>query len=396
MSETPLTNKLSFKNLPFDLGVLSTVPESPFPNFLPFTLEFNEELGIAVQEVSREISYWLKEAYTIGSSLSVPLDEGAFGTRRAKRVIDTIKEVLGVEGVKGKSFLEVGCGNGFLLHLLKEEGAARCLGIEPSPAAQEGADKYGVEIIQEFFDIEKINEKFDVVFTHGVLEHIENPLDFLEGLKSCVKKGGILLNAVPDCEYSFLIGDFTMLYHEHCNYFTTKSLYNLYRRLGIEPVHHKNIKEGSKDGNLYMWGIVNGNNGEDNCFSDEIVLQELKVFNDYVSKCNRAINKIQEIINSYQEKGKSIAVYGARPNFLIFHWKNWPRIFDGDFAKHGKFLPGCPNPIEQPVSLKEKPANLICILPINYDSEIRDFLINEIKVPQTSILSFKDIFETGL
>jgi SAM-dependent methyltransferase len=388
-------SQLQFDRLPFDLGIQSSPSLQDFPNFLPFTMDFNESLGLIVQSPNEEVDFWLDKAYTFGSSLTIPMNEGSFGLERANGIIIMLKRILGTENFKGKSFLEIGCGNGFLLNKIKSEGASDCLGIEPSPVALEGMDEYGIKIIRDFFDSTKIDKKFDVVFTNNVIEHIKDPSWFIQEMKKCLKNNGIIINAVPDCENSLSIGDLFLLVHEHYNYFTTESLQNIYKRAGIKSIQYFNMKQGANDGKLYMWGVLeDAIDGTLDIISKENYVKEKKLFKEYIQYSSNVIMEVQKIINTSQRQGKKIGIYGAKANFMLFQEAKNLRVFDGDFAKHGKYIAGCNSVIENPGNLIENPTDLIFILPILYDMEIRSFLEGEVGIPNEKIISFKEICET--
>lgn len=380
--------ELIFNNLPFYIGVQDAPTVMDFPGSLPFKLAFNEDLGLIVQEYDDQVAKWLDGAYQFGSSLSTPLGESELSKQIAEDVINAIQQSLSLNGKKIEecSFLEVGCGKGYLLHLLKRLGAKRCLGIEPDPHSKEGSNKYDVEIINAFFNPEIINEKFDVVFTYGVLEHIYNPLEFLIGLKACTKKDGLLFNAVPNCEEHLRIGDFSLLVHEHFNYFTAQSLDNIYTMLGLQHVQYCNAKFGWA---LYMWG-KNNTDGElftnDNNYRE----RERERYDKYVNLCWRFTCEIQRMINSFEDK--TIGIYGAYFNYLIFNWNKAPRFFDSDTFKHGKYLPKSVYPIESPQALLDNPVDYIIIAPIHHDLAIRNFLENKLEIPSSKIISMKEVY----
>lgn len=382
--------KLHFENLPFYIGMQDSPTILDFPHSLPFTLGFDDDLGLIVQKSNSCIDEWLQKAYTYGSSLSTPIGEGSFGRDLAEDVIRNLQDSLSSRRIRGHSFLEVGCNKGYLLYMLKCMGAARCLGIDPDPNSGIGAEKYGVDIVQGFFHPETMKEKFDVVFSYGVVEHMDNPLAFLKGLKDCTKENGIVFTAVPNCELGLSIGDPSLLGHEHYNYFTIQSLQNLYRRLGLGSIQCKNARQGWM---LYMSGSVIADSAVVERSSRDDTMQEKRLYRNYIQSCQALTQKMQEKITHHENNHRSIGIYGALPYLLLFDWKKQPRFFDGDTAKHGKFLPGCNNPIEAPDSLINNPVDSIWIAPINHDLEIRRFLENELKIDPAIIYSLINIFD---
>lgn len=90
-----------------------------------------------------------------------------------------------------QTVLDFGCGPGWLLSAL---AAPRKLGIEPSARAESVAA--GIELRD---DIANIGSEFcDVVICHHVIEHLADPLYYLDHLRRVLKRGGLLVLATPD------------------------------------------------------------------------------------------------------------------------------------------------------------------------------------------------------
>lgn len=382
---------MHLKKFPFHLGMQDSPQVLDFPASLPFTLGFNKRLGLIVQQTNPKVNSWLNKGYEFGAPGSTPLDKGTFSQKRSEAIVRALGSSLRPQGVVGRSFLEVGCGSGYLLHLLKLRGAARCLGIEPSPLARLGSKKYQLEIRQEFYEPGKLAEKFDVVFTTCVLEHIRQPLTFLRGLKACIKPGGMLFTAVPDCELGLSIGDVGHLAHLHVAYFTHRSLKQLYRKLGFDKIDFTTTGYGWL---LYMWGKLPSKGNRPASANVADVAEEKRLFSRFVKLVPKNITAIQRLIRQLEHQEKSVGVYGAYPFFLSFKWANRPRFFDGDVAKHGKYFLGYDAPIENPRSLMTRPVDAVLVAPINHDKEIRSFLKKELHFPPSNIISLKSIYES--
>lgn len=103
------------------------------------------------------------------------------------KVFVTAPNLLRLIGdVEGKSILELGCGNGYWLRLLKDLGAAECRGIDHAPNQIEAAQTWEdapAGITFEVGDITKTLEfsrQYDVVF----LEHVLLEVTTREGLEA--------------------------------------------------------------------------------------------------------------------------------------------------------------------------------------------------------------------
>lgn len=104
----------------------------------------------------------------------------------------------------GDHVLEVGAAFGYFVQAGLKKGL-KIQGIELNSSAVAKAQKKGLPIqkilIEDF--AEKFPESQDVVCAFQVLEHIPNPLEFLDSAISSLKKNGKLILCVPNSE-SFL------------------------------------------------------------------------------------------------------------------------------------------------------------------------------------------------
>ncbi len=96
------------------------------------------------------------------------------------------------------SVLEVGSGDASFAKLIKPKSY---LGLEYSDEAMRKAKKDNIILKNssiESFALEDANfEKFDIVCSFHVLEHVENPNLFIKSCLKVLKKGGKLILAVP-------------------------------------------------------------------------------------------------------------------------------------------------------------------------------------------------------
>lgn len=88
--------------------------------------------------------------------------------------------------------LDVGCFDGGFLSLFG--GGWRCYGIEIHPVAAERARERGINIVgTTFYQIPDQGKPYKLVTTFDVIEHVENPLDFLKWLVDLVDEGGYVM-----------------------------------------------------------------------------------------------------------------------------------------------------------------------------------------------------------
>ena len=135
--------------------------------------------------------------------------------------------------------LDVACGTGWTTACYKESGFD-CIGIEPSPARAEYAEKhYGLKIIQQYFEECQFSEKFDIIIFRHIIEHFEDPRSMLEKATEYIDKDGCLLVIVPNINSlgRYLFGTkWSWVLPIHCNFFTPKSIKEIINNTGFEVV----------------------------------------------------------------------------------------------------------------------------------------------------------------
>ncbi|KKP59946.1 MAG: Methyltransferase type 11 [Candidatus Gottesmanbacteria bacterium GW2011_GWA1_34_13] len=96
---------------------------------------------------------------------------------------------------KNDNILEIGCGSGFILHVLYKKGFKNVYGVEPSIDAVSKANK----LIQKNIANEPLSSKsfpgrkFKLIFIYQTLDHIPNPNTFIKNCYNLLDRGGYIL-----------------------------------------------------------------------------------------------------------------------------------------------------------------------------------------------------------
>ena len=140
-----------------------------------------------------------------------------------------------------RSIIDIGCGNGAMLHMLQEQGFRHLTGLEPSEKNCRGiTERWGIRAVAGALgeDIPPlVGETFDVVLMEGVLEHLIDVQGNVRDALAYLKKDGALylnvpdLAAFPDCHD--LYQQFSV---EHVNFFSLPSMQNLMGAFGMTCV----------------------------------------------------------------------------------------------------------------------------------------------------------------
>lgn len=99
-----------------------------------------------------------------------------------------------------RSLLDVGCGFGFVVDFARRVLGWEAAGVEPSPYGREGARLLNIHIYQDYLErLTDLKEaRFDVVFSSEVIEHVQNPLQFIELARNCLNPAGLLILTTPN------------------------------------------------------------------------------------------------------------------------------------------------------------------------------------------------------
>lgn len=125
--------------------------------------------------------------------------EKHFSTFVLSAITSHEKEVLTAIPWKSKNVLDVGCGTGFFTYCVAKKGG-NALGIDYSPTAINFAKlNYSHQNLNyKNTDVKKIKEKFDIIVSHGTLEHMDDPLGMLKFFKQHLNPKGQIIITAPN------------------------------------------------------------------------------------------------------------------------------------------------------------------------------------------------------
>ena len=122
-----------------------------------------------------------------------------------------------------KNVIEVGCGKGTFLKMLKSKGID-IMGCDPT---YEGDDP---SIVKKFFS-KNLELKGDVIILRHVLEHIKNPIDFLLEISEANGNRGIVYIEVPDFNWIIQNQVYFDIFYEHVNYFRQIDFIKIFNKI---------------------------------------------------------------------------------------------------------------------------------------------------------------------
>ncbi|MBC5763634.1 class I SAM-dependent methyltransferase [Ramlibacter albus] len=155
--------------------------------------------------------------------------------------------------------VDVGCGSGTLLSLLKRAGYTNLHGVDPAPNAGKLANElFGLTGVRrgsmaDCHEVVPIAEA-SVVMVMAVLEHLWDPQRDMAGLFARLRPGTHLMVDVPaletfDGERGEPFGELSL---EHIQYFSRDSLDALMATLGAAPLSHRYVECGGMSGRALL------------------------------------------------------------------------------------------------------------------------------------------------
>jgi protein O-GlcNAc transferase len=240
--------------------------------------------------------------------------------------------------------VEIGCGTGHLLKsLAKERPEGRYIGFEPSGALV--SDEKNVESYPILFDpaIHLGEMKPDLIICRHVMEHLKNPLAFLQEIAFAATWEGLstaLFIEVPCIDRVFNTGRTIDFFYEHNSHFTTHSLRRFLSRCSQQV---DSVERGYGDEVVYGFSRIGVR-------LDQLVYAKEAIrFSHQAAKDD---DSVQQQFNQLYLTGKKTVIWGGTGKSSTFINRynldahRFPLVVDSDPEKAGSFVPGTGQVIE--------------------------------------------------
>jgi 2-polyprenyl-3-methyl-5-hydroxy-6-metoxy-1,4-benzoquinol methylase len=219
----------------------------PLPHHIDIYFQWCERCGHCFQADYNE--QLLTALYTC--HYYTPTPDGVGHTFRDD-FFNSIKPIISDLSAQTKPrILEIGSSTGELLKEFQRQiPHCQILGFEPNEAAATEALKNGIATEKEFFDenVGKNLEKFDLIVSRHVIEHIADFRSFFAGVDSCSSSDTVLILETPSLDFAHSNRRITPFHIEHLHVFSAHSLSTLSQRYGWKA----RSQSLSPSGNLVM------------------------------------------------------------------------------------------------------------------------------------------------
>jgi hypothetical protein len=291
-------------------------------------------------------------------------------------------------GFGSKSFVvELASNDGYLLRNFVARGIP-CLGIEPAANVAEAAIRQGVPTRVAFFgralagQLVSEGTQADLLLGNNVLAQVPDLNDFVAGMHTLLKPGGVITVEFPHLLQLIRQNQFDTIYHEHFSYFSFLTAEAIFAAHDLVLFDVEELP--THGGSLRVYGRHQGDASKpvtervDALRTREINegFTRIESYGQFAKKVEETKRKLLEFLIHARQQGRSIVGYGApgkgntllnycgiRTDFLDY-------TVDRNPYKHRKFTPGTHIPIHPPDTIFETKPDYVLILPWNFKDEI--------------------------
>jgi SAM-dependent methyltransferase len=264
--------------------------------------------------------------------------------------LDSVVKLLNSRNLLQGKILEIGCGKGYFLDLLLKQGID-VIGIDPT---FEGDSP---KVIKDYY-----NEKYsylnaDLIVLRHTLEHIPDPLGFIKMISQSNNYKGKIYIEIPTFDWIAKHNAIEDIFYEHCNYFTPKTISQLFYDCEIIYLF----------GGQYIGVIADLSKVRDNIK----VVDSIERYTLYFE------NKLKEYENKI-DKLTNVAIWGAGAkgstllNLIDSNMDKIKCVIDINNKKQNKYIGGTGHPVIAPDKISIFEIENIIVMNENYLDEIKD------------------------
>jgi len=373
-------NFLEIKKMPYYWRLSNSIKDSSIPKYLPIRVRINDEYDFLESFPTDNEWKYMQESYFKNENIGFVNPESGQILKYGKNVNDFFLKVM--KNYKPKTIFEIGCGAGFTIKFLSENGF-NVIGIDPSEYSFKWSQKLNFELINNFFDQNTIEKRADFIFCNDVFEHIPKVYEFTSQVYDSLNSGGVFCFSTPNSTQNINIGDISMFEHQHVNMFSENSIKLILQKAGFNKV----VVNYGKYGNVFN---VIAEKTKRSCTKKKKNLKG--ICRNFFERTSLNLNKFEKFYKNFGDNCCFYVPLRCIPYLALVGDFGKSDLFDSNQSWRGKYIDGYSKPIKSKNDLKDKwiiEKNFF-IGSITFYKEIKKMLIDH-KVNSNKIFSIYNL-----
>lgn len=297
----------------------------------------------------------------------------SYSASLANRLIDTYE-------LREKNIIEIGCGQAEFLSEICRLGHNKGFGFDQSFDPTRFEPSGDLQVLPQNYGSRFGNLHADLLCCRHVLEHIANPISFINELKGTLSKNrdAILYFEVPNSLFTLRdLGIWDLIY-EHCSYFWSGSLALVFQQCGFEIIRMAT----TYDEQFLSIDLKLADQTSARQFGLRSLDENLSDVASYASTFAKNYlekrDHWQRVRKELAQNGRNAVIWGAGSKGVTFLnlTQNGEADERLDFAidisprKHGKYIPGTGQKIVPPSELPAINPDTVFLMNAAYESEV--------------------------
>ncbi len=274
-----------------------------------------------------------------------------------------------------KELVEIGAGKGDFLRLLCALGNNHGTGFDAaySPGDDELTGEQ-VQFINAFDWQDYIDTVPDMIYTRHVLEHIERPTAFLEGIRQVIADHVQTLVFFEMPNFSYTLRELAIwdIIYEHCGYFSSQSLSCLFTRAGFDVLA---TRETFGSQFLTIEALPALEATTEGCATPQQLEQMQSQVDSFAIEFAQKVALWQDRLARWAVEGKTVVAWGAGSKGVTFlnvleTQEQIRYIVDINPRKRGMFVVGSGQEIVPPELMRQVRPDVVILMNPLYRDEI--------------------------
>ena len=274
--------------------------------------------------------------------------------------------------------VDVGCGNGDVLGMLKKAGYRRLLGVDPAPGSPEAARRvHGVRVVSgsALALPAEVRGAGCIIFS-AVLEHLRDVRSAMVAAASSTASDGLVYAEVPDLERfdADVVPPFQQFSVEHINYFTLISLENVAASAGLDLVVHWNaVRQVGPSAEPSLCALFQRSTPRARPTSRDVSGET--ALRRYVAACADSEKEVAGRIEELVDAGTPLILWGVGTHTLhlmestSLHKANIVALIDANPRLHGMRVGDAT--VAAPETVAGRPEAVLICSPLRQDEIVR-------------------------